>query len=376
MARRSSPGTLIARARIAEAAGRRTQAGVFPRENPVVDLEVGPRLVADDPRSIVVAVGISQSFDLGGGVSARLRRVDAEMAQAAAEADGESTRALSIAAASFARAVWAEERLRLARDASAITRAFFEATKKRIAAGDATALELNLAKGGAARALADEKAQEASREQALGELAVVLGLAPGEAIVVRGDLGSLSVATPGALAKSVAEHPELRALRAERDAANADIEIADAMGYPTLGVGARYENEDDNIHTVLGTLSLTLPIFERGQGLEAEAKARASRASIELREKERTRSSEVEALSRVAKGRREAARAFEAEGGVESFKENLRLATKGFEAGETSVGEMLVVRRELIDTEANRIDRLLEAKLAEIELARAAGALR
>jgi outer membrane protein TolC len=374
MVRRESPGPRIARARITEAVGRRAQAEIFPRENPVVDLSVGPRLLGTDPESVVLSVGLAQSFDLGGGTAARVQKVDAEVRAAKADAENEELNVIAAASQTFARAVWADECVRLAKDASALTRTVLDATDKRFRAGDATALELNLAKGGLARAIADERMQETARAQALGELAILVGL-PREGIVVKGELTEVIPLNREALRAAATQHPELKVLRAEREGANAEMDLADALGYPTLGVGARYEHEDQNVHTILGTLSLTLPFFERGQGVAAEARARRDRIDTELTARQTARTRGIEGLIAIAEGRRGAARAFEMEGGVASFRENLRLATKGYEAGETSLVEMLSFRRELIETERDRLDRLLEATLAEIDAAAAAGVI-
>jgi hypothetical protein len=107
------------------------------------------------------------------------------------------------------------------------------------------------------------------------------------------------------------------ALAADLAAAEADSDLADALAAPQLGVGARYEFEDDRQHTIVGIFSLTLPFFDHGQGLAAVARAKAARAKTELAAKRSAASVEVETAARVAEKRAEAGIAFDLEKGVE-----------------------------------------------------------
>ncbi len=375
LARRSSPAAMATPRRVEEAEATRVDAGIYPRQNPLLELEAGPRLVGENVESAVFSAALTQTFDLGGGVGARTRRADAQVALA--RADGETAiqhtqRAVALA---FVRGLWAEQRRFLANESQRIAKTVHEATKKRVEAGDATALELNVARGGYARALADHTAAEGTVEASKGELRSLLGLTASEPLGLKGALDTALVAD-GAKAKTgAANRADVRALAADLAAAEADSDLADALAAPQLGVGARYEFEDDRQHTIVGIFSLTLPFFDHGQGLAAVARAKAARAKTELAAKRSAASVEVETAARVAEKRADASKAFDLEKGVESFQDNLNLAMKGYQAGETSLAEVVTVRRELIETEAARIDRLLELRNAEIELMFAGGVL-
>ncbi len=374
-ARRAGPVAEVGRLRVEEARAHRVDAEIFPRKNPELDFALGPRVVGEDLDSVFFGVGLQQSLDMGGGRASRLRRVDADVAMATAGVERLAQTSLRDTATSFLRALWAEGRAGLAGELEATARAGFEASKKRLEAGDATALEVNVAKAGAARAAAARKAFLASREAALGELRIRLGLAPEAPLTLRGTLAESLAKAPEELRQAALTTPELRVLAAELEAAAADEDLADALAWPEITLGVRYEHEDRVGHTVLGTLAFTLPFFERAQGLAAEARARASRASREIAaEKARTAGGLRTALI-VLERRADAAQAFDEQGGVEALRANLELATKGYAAGETSLGELLLMRRELTETEADRLDRLLEVRLTEVEVLAAAGAL-
>jgi outer membrane protein, heavy metal efflux system len=376
LARQSSPTAMAGPLRVREAEAARVEASIYPRYNPLLEVELGPRLIANDLDSAAFAVGLSQNLDLGGGVGARLRRVGAQVDVAHADNDAAMQQTLRSVALTFVRAQWAEQRVALAADVRAIATSVHQATKKRMDAGDATQLELNVARGGLARAAAEANGAEATRDAALGELRAHLGLAATTPIVLKGKLETPLTIDVQALRKAAQGRGDVRALAAELAAARADEDLADALAAPQLSLGARYEFEDNRQHTILGTLSMTLPIFDHAQGLGAQAEAKAKRAAVELAAKKRQVSSEVDTASQVAAKRKAASEAFALESGAATFADNVKLAMRGYEAGETSLGEVLLVRRELIDTEGARLDRLLEVRSAEIDLLFAAGAVR
>ncbi len=373
LARRSSPAAVTSPALIREAAAARVEAQIYPRYNPTLEVELGPRIV-DEPKSAYFSVALSQNLDLGGGVSARLKRVDAQVDAARAQGGAAVQQTLRGVALAFVRALWAERRLALAVESQTISKSILDATKKKLDAGEATALDVNVAKGGYARALADRLGAEATRDTAHGELRALLGLPHSMQLALSGRLEDPLSVDPAALAKAAKNRPDLRVLAAELEAAQADLDLAAALAAPQLSLGARYEFEDNRVHTVLGTLSVTLPIFDHAQGLSAQAEAKAGRTKVELAATEGRVDVEVATATANANKRLEAANAFEAELGT-SFEDNVRLAMKGYAAGETSLSEVLLVRRELVDTETSRVDRLLELRAAEIELLYTAGML-
>jgi hypothetical protein len=52
------------------------------------------------------------------------------------------------------------------------------------------------------------------------------------------------------------------------------------------------------------------------------------------------------------------------------------LTTRSFDAGQIGLPELLVIRREILDTRAHYLDALLEAALAHIDFESSAGLLR
>ena len=115
----------------------------------------------------------------------------------------------------------------------------------------------------------------------------------------------------------------------------------------------------------MGVFSLSLPFFDSGQGDAAVAQAKSQRAIVQLQQRQIELPIEVRTAFEVLNRRREAVLAFDPE---PTFAESLELAAKAYKAGETSLSDLLILRGEIIETKRAFTDRLLAARVAEIEL--------
>jgi cobalt-zinc-cadmium efflux system outer membrane protein len=169
-----------------------------------------------------------------------------------------------------------------------------------------------------------------------------------------------------------AGRPDVAALRAERDAAAADVSAAEALRLPEWGVGAAYEREEGESQ-VLGGVRFTLPLANRGAGEASEAVARRDRLTLAAWEAERLAKVEVESALVAYRLRREAVEAL-AENALPWLDDNQALALRSYESGQIGLPDYLLMRREVFETRALYLDRLLEAALAGVELQSAQGA--
>jgi cobalt-zinc-cadmium efflux system outer membrane protein len=61
---------------------------------------------------------------------------------------------------------------------------------------------------------------------------------------------------------------------------------------------------------------------------------------------------------------------------IPGMDENEALTTRSFDVGQLGLPELLLIRREILDTRSAYLDALLEAALARIDLEASAGVLR
>lgn len=371
LARARAPAVRAAQLRIDEARGRRLGAAVLLRDNPVVSAAIGPR--TSGATTVDVEVGVEQTFELGGRRAARVTAADAGIEQARAEADDATRRLLRDVAVAFCGALHAEEQVRLATAAETVMSDVLRVAERRRQLGDVAVLDVNVSRAALARARSDIRAAEAARSAALGELAALLGEEPGGELAVRGDLRERRPLALEVLLARSGERPDLRALAAEVRAAEADARLGAAQRWPDLGLGMHYAREED-ANIFLGTVALTLPVFDHGQGLRADSLARVRRLRFEVDAGRRAVAIAVQTAFATYERRQSAALELE-QHALPLLDENEALARRSYETGQLALSELLLIRRETFDTRTQYLDRLLDAAIAAIELESSAGAL-
>ena len=370
-AREQAPQIVSARLAIEETRGRLAGASLRQQSNPELQGALGNRN-GPESRFTDFEVGVAQAFEPGARRSARMEGVHAAIAQSTAELEDMTRLVMRAAAASYFRALHAGERIRLLGRAQELATGVHTAADRRFKAGDIAVLDVNIARASLARVKADREAAEAAQAQALGDLEALLGI--DEEVTVTGQLSPPGDADLNAALESAGTRPELRALEAALREADAELKLGTAFSKPEYGLGVRYAREEGD-QIVLGTMSLTLPVVSKGQELRAVAAARSARLRAEL-DAARTRVRlEVRTAYDAYRRRLAAVRTLETEA-IPGLDENDMLATRSFEAGQIGLTDLLLLRREILDTRVQYLDALLEAALARIDLDASAAILR
>jgi cobalt-zinc-cadmium efflux system outer membrane protein len=373
MARERAPRVAVARARIEEARGRIVGARIKFRDNPVIDVATGPRKL-ETGTVTDYEVGISQIFEAGGRRSARIDSAEASVARETAASDASIRQLVRDVAISFARALQAQTRRAVFRSAEVVAKDALDVADRRYRAGDIAVLDVNVARASLARATALSRTAEADRASAVGELKALLAWTDGPDPEVEGELRDRIQDGLAVTLSLATERPEVKMLLAEAAEAQADVRLGQGFTKPDLGFGLRFKREEGHQAAAAG-ISIGLPLFSKGQEQIAIGLARASRAALErgvvVTELElRARSAQTVFRMRLA-----AIEPLERDV-VPGLEENERLATRSFEVGELSLPDLLVIRREFIDTRLQLVDALADAAMASIDLQAAAGVLR
>lgn len=362
----------------AELDAARARAGSVPllQGNPEVSAEAGPRRRAGET-SLDYSLGILQAVEVGGQRGARVDA--AEAAQATAEARLRARRA-EVAAdvrEAYGRALGARGFTRLAQQAAELAQRSLETAQARLEQGDASRLELNTARVEAARARREARLAQVQEAAATGQLRRLLGLAPSTPMQLVGEL----TAPP---ANEEAPRPEVLLARAsERRAdvqatahalaaaeAEARLSAREAIPSPRLGVAFGREEE---AHLVLGTLGVELPLFNRNQAARAEARGRVSQARVTREAQEAVLVQEVQLAAQRYSAALAGARDFAGET-LAAVEENLALADEAYRAGKVDFLQLLLVRREAVESRRAQIEALEELNAARARLLQAIGA--
>jgi cobalt-zinc-cadmium efflux system outer membrane protein len=174
--------------------------------------------------------------------------------------------------------------------------------------------------------------------------------------------------------RTAAERPELRVLEAGIQEADAEVRLGLSFSRPEFGGGIRYAREEGD-QIVLGAMTVTLPVFSRGQEARAVGSARATRLRAELDAARARVELEVRAAFDAFSRRLMAVRVLESDA-MPGLDENERLTTRSFEVGQLGLPELLLIRREMLDTRFQYLDAQLEAALARVDLDASAAILR
>jgi cobalt-zinc-cadmium efflux system outer membrane protein len=370
-AREQAPQIVNARLAVEETRGRLLGASLRFQTNPELEANLGNR-EGPDSRFTDFEIGLGQSVEPRSRRSARMAGANAAIALSSANVDETTREVLRVAAGAYFRALHAQERIRLLGATQELAANVHSVADRRYKAGDIAVLDVNIARASLARVRAEREVAEAMRALAVGDLKQLLRL-DGD-IRVEGQFRGNGEPDLNVLLQAVAQRPELRALEAGVQEAQAEVQLGRSFSRPEYGVGVRYAREEGD-QIVLGGVTVTLPVFSKGQEFQAVGSARAARLRAEL-DAARTRvdidvRSAFEAYSR----RMAAIRVLETDA-IPGLDENVTLTTRSFEVGQLGLPELLLIRREILDTRFQYLDALLEAALARIDLDASAGVLR
>lgn len=370
-AREHAPQVVAARLAVDETRGRLLGAGLRFQTNPEVELGLGNR-TGSSTRSTDLDVGVGQLFEPAGRRTARIASARAQIGTRTAVVD-EITRAVTREAlAAFYSTLHANERIRLLTNTEQLAVRVHEVADRRFRAGDLAVLDVNIARSAVARIRASREAAEAVRITSLGGLKSLLGIEG--PIDVEGSLTPAAAPDAAALWQSAMLRPELRSLESELQEAEADTQFGRTFSRPDYTLGAKYQR-DGGDQILLGALTVSLPLFSTGQEVRAVGTARATRLRTELTAARARVQIELRTALDVYARRLEALRILQREA-LPTLEENEALAARSFEVGQIGLPDLLLIRREIQETQFQFLDAQLEAALARVSVDAAAAVLR
>jgi cobalt-zinc-cadmium efflux system outer membrane protein len=373
LARERGMDVVLARGRVEEARARQAQAGRRFQEDPVLEVNGGYRRGRAQDDYLDFDAAVSQDLYSGNRRAARLAGSQAALDRAEAEVEEARRLLLRDVWTTFVRILAAQDRVALLTRSRQSADELLAATERRYEAGEAAALERNRTRIAAASARADQRAAEADGNAALAELKALIGLPPEESVEIRGKLESCQPRELETLLARLDQRPDLRALAAELREAEAEVQLGQALARPGWGVRGGVAREE-GADVVSAGVVVSLPVHNRGQETIAIGQARAAALRQALETARRAADAEVRGRYSALSRRLAAVRELE-HTAVPALDDNESLALKSFEAGEIDLGDLLLIRREILETRLNYLDRLLEASLTRFELEAAAGVL-
>lgn len=365
LALEQNPDVRFARAELEVAMAGQTGASLLLLDNPQLSVSAGQRSRPGE-QTPNYAISIAQPIEIAGQRRARMDVADATLRAAEARLMARRVEIVAAVRRAFGRALAAQAELKVAEEGVVLAKQALEAAQARHRAGDSSLIEVNTARIESGRASRQPIAASQQVLMAMAEVKLLLGMAVHEELRLRGSIEALSTRAaprPDVLDRARRQRPDLLAARAELEAAEAALSLAERKAFPTPQVGVSYGGEE-RAQLFLGTLSVDLPFFNRNQAQRGVARARASQSRITLESLERRVAQEVE----LALARRQAAQAaVDAVNGdvLRAAESNLELASEGYRAGQLDFLQLLLIRRETLDIRRGRIEVLEELNRAD-----------
>jgi cobalt-zinc-cadmium efflux system outer membrane protein len=365
IARDQAPQVLESDTRVAEARGRLIRARAW--SNPEIEAVTG-RTDREEQRAEV-----ELSVAVGPGIK-RSRRVEAAMAELRAEElEAREVRRLAVGAAleAYFRALHVEGRLAVARRRLDLAEQLDRLTRERVRSGDAALLESRVAEVELSRARSEILSEEQEVASTRLELALALGLPTPSVFAIGGELADRSFFEGLPDEPDIDGRPDVLALENRVKAAAAEQSLAGASVLPDVSFRLKYDQEAEGRAWMPG-VALTLPLFDRGQGERAQARARLERSRLELARRRVIASASYDAARRRYEAAVAAVQELETRG-IPRSAEVESMVEESYRAGKTDLGSLLVLRRDALETRREYVNRLLDAAVRGVELALATG---
>lgn len=376
----SSAAIQAVAANAAAVEGQLADARAFLWNNPQLNSEFIHRRVPQPEASVEWqqewGVGISQTFETGGQQQHRRAAASAD-SDAQQLALTETRRGVRgeveqrfVGVLSLQARLAAEEQARVLLDDAA------RLVEKRVAAGEDTRLDGNLAAVEATR----QRNQVATlREQLLeaqGELAKLLQLPPD---VLPEAIGSLDPRSPNytldELLALASARPQLETLRARERAASSRLDLERASVSPdvTVGIGVGREGANNLRENLVGlTISVPLPLFRQNKTGIGKATTELAQARTERQATERDIPAQIRLQWQRVESLRERVRRLES-AVIAPLDMNRQLSSKAFGAGEIGLLQLVLVNRQVLEGQRDLLAARTELRLAAIALESAAG---
>lgn len=379
-AEQANPALRQAQAQRAATEGEAADAAAPLWNNPVLS---GQRVRRDVPQAGLPdenrrewAAGIEQTFEIAGQQGYRRRAAQQQLHVLGASIDDMRREVRAEVERRFVQVLSLQQRIATERESLTIIEDTAASVKKRVAAGEDSRLDGNLAGVEAVRARNQISALEEQLIQARADLATTLQLPANTLPAVAGTLAVPAPAyTLEALLAHAANRPSLRALEFREQAAQSRLALERAARYPDLTVGMATGREGastarERLTTV--TVSLPLPLFRRNATGIGRAASELNQAQIERQAATRNTASDVRALWQRLQSLTARVEALQ-KTVLPALQENQRLSVKSLQAGEIGLFQLLVVNRQVLDGRRDLIDAQTELRTTRIELERAAG---
>jgi cobalt-zinc-cadmium efflux system outer membrane protein len=377
-AQERSPLLVSAKSYLRHAEAEREAATLKYLYNPQLSVGLGPRASADGT-SFDVDASLGQSFELSGQRGIRLKTASAMQDTIGASLEVVRWEIHTQVHRAFHEALLARERVKVAERLLAFAEKTLEITKKRLAAGDVSALAVKLSEVDVAQAKQSKIAAESTYKLSRITLAEVTGLSVASPPEIEGRLDSPRKAPSFDELYQLAlqKNPEflVNQSNAKEAALRESLAEKEASAVPFFGLGFSSEGAGSGATESIAMFNfgVSFPVWQKNQGDRARARAEKDIAEAQ------SESLRLLLQGRIARGAEAINSSVErlavfGEEILPNFESNLALLQRAFELGQIDILEVGVARERFIEIESQALDAYADYYRATSELEAELGA--
>ncbi len=379
-AEQANPALRSTEANLAAAQGELTDSRALLWNNPQLATESRRRTIPQtvDPARVnhEWTLGVTQTFEIAGQQGKRRSAAEQSLA-ATQEVIAETRRQLHAEVEQrFVQVLSLQLRIQMEERTLKLIQEAAMAVTKRVAAGEDSRLDGNLAKVEAERAQNQVSVLREQLIQARTELATLLQLPADNLPEVSGLLEPPLVSyTLEELLASAANRSLLRSYDYREKAAKSRLDLERAVVYPdvTLGLSAARVGAADAREQITAlSVSLPLPLFRRNDTGIGRAMTELTQVQVQQQAVQRDARAQVLALWARLENLKTRVQRLSASV-LPSLEENQHLSSVSFRAGEIGLLQLLLVNRQVLDGQRDLLDARTELRLTKVALEAAAG---
>lgn len=381
-----------ARQRLLEAQGLLRQAGFRP--NPVFETEFTGGGLTGSPGERGVSLVYAHTFELGDKRSRRIDVANRDVEIARLDVLDRERQLRAAVQEQYIIALSAIRNFEAVAQQREVTQQGYIVIRQRVEAGESPRVEEMVLRADVGRLEAERLLLEGEVQQALLTLRVVAGFEMSGALRLRpdGDRVPVTMTRDEAIALGLSSRPDLAALRADEQRAQAEVALVRAERTPDLAALFRFTDARtqfdqrgfdsfgaltqirDHDRTLTGGISISLPFMHRNQGAVQASMARQTAATLRREYQERFVRVEIAgAYTRYVAARR-ATEVFE-QAVIGPSQESVTILRASYAAGEVQLFDVVAEQRRLIETQKAYTETTRQEALARVSLERAVGSL-
>lgn len=383
IALKENRGLTAARIQVEEARGRSKQAGLYP--NPEIESSFGfDTIFANDGERNFTA-GINQPIPLSGRIGAQREVANVNVNLTLSDIANSERLLVQKVRRTFIDLLAIEEQLKLQETLINLNSELLNGIEAGIKEGLASQQDLNAIAIALQQARQEKEVSIALKKSKIYEINNLLGKPPGFNFTPQGKLEyeSLKDLNNCNTDTAFSQRPDLRFAGLDIERAKADLRLAKALRFDDITAGIFYENDrlvldsssgeiTDNDQLIGFKLTIPLPVFDRKQGLIAEAQSRENRAEENFSALKLSISQEVsDALNRVTT-LSELLETYQT-GILRIAEDNVKLVEDGFKQGLVGIADVIQSRQQFATLTSSYINSVRDYQIALNDLQIASG---